>query len=684
MNKLFEASCLELLFGKEAFKNMVPKSYFITDKNGNCRHFSQDIHKQIGFKNHQLFEILRTNPAPPHLALLFHNQDLAKVMRKHQQSLKKIDKSSSFEASIIHKTQHYQSKSIRIISTYYANHNTVVTVWLIQSPFHDTISEELNKHSKFIHKIIENVPGKLYQFAIDPDGIWTWPYISPGATKLLGYTAKDIHEHPELAVTTVHPDDRQSLIEQVEISHKTLTTFSWVGRITKHGTNDERWIHAKSNPTKLADGTIAWDGTLTDISENKKLELKVQEQEALLKVVTQNMPGMAFQMRINLDIWAWHWIYVSEGVLTLLNITPEQLKENPNFINDFIHVDDLKIMRFNFQIAHTFKRPFTWSGRLRHESADVKWIHAQAMPTTQADGKVVWNGLFTDITLTKKLMHLENKLLRSEQEKSNAIQSSLEDNQFLSELLHELRTPLNAINGFTDLCLDGYAGRTTKKQQRYLNQIRTSGQHLLTLINRILDVSRNIQNDSESYQVSTHIQNFMQSFAKSMEPLLRQKNITLAIKTQTLPCYLMLDTLKVKQVLYNLVDNAIKYSPDHTQITIHLTWHQKILTLVIQDKGYGIPEHTKNELFASYVGTPQPKQTGQEKDDVSMKKTCTHDSTGLGLYLCRMLVVAMEGTIDIQSHHTEPGTKVRIVLPNIDEAHDTTLESDAQQHAHAS
>ena len=252
--------------------------------------------------------------------------------------------------------------------------------------------------------------------------------------------------------------------------------------------------------------------------------------------------------------------------------------------------------------------------------------------------------------------HLRDQIRRREAESANKIKS-----EFLANMSHELRTPLNAIIGFSDVLKDGLLGELAERQKEYVTDIYQSGQHLLSLINDILDLSKieagKMSLDLETLSVATLLENSLS--------VIREKAAAHRIQLhcqieETLPA-IRLDGRKTKQILYNLLSNALKFSPDNSSVTITARrvkhamverWHggrpyamrrplpgsefSEFLQISIEDQGIGIKREDAPRLFQPF-----------SQVDASLSRH--YEGTGLGLVMVLRMAALHGGTVAVAS-----------------------------------
>ena len=239
---------------------------------------------------------------------------------------------------------------------------------------------------------------------------------------------------------------------------------------------------------------------------------------------------------------------------------------------------------------------------------------------------------------------LEVSRLVAELRKSNAAltEANLHKSQFLASMSHELRTPLNAIIGFSQLLIDDLPGRfDAKTRLRFLDQINTGGQHLLSLINDILDLSKVEAGQMELHLAKTGVAEIVESVVRTVEPLAKNKNITIFSEAGR-ELYLVADAGKLKQMVLNLLSNAIKFTPPGGQVHVAARRDESMLEIRVSDTGIGISEADLGLLFQEFRQLDQGDQR--------------QEGTGLGLALTKRFVELHGGTISVQSTRGEGST----------------------------
>ena len=213
--------------------------------------------------------------------------------------------------------------------------------------------------------------------------------------------------------------------------------------------------------------------------------------------------------------------------------------------------------------------------------------------------------------------------------------ASQHKSEFLASMSHELRTPLNAIIGFSDVLLQGMFGDTNDKQTEYLRDILSSGQHLLSLINDILDLSKIEAGRMELDVAAFDLPSAIDDALLLMRERAGRRGITLERHVDERVGEIHADQRKVKQVLLNLLSNAVKFTPEGGRIDVRAGLANGTAEISVTDTGIGIAAEDHDAVFEEFrqVGAADKKAEG----------------TGLGLALCRKFVELHGGRIRVKS-----------------------------------
>jgi len=207
---------------------------------------------------------------------------------------------------------------------------------------------------------------------------------------------------------------------------------------------------------------------------------------------------------------------------------------------------------------------------------------------------------------------------------------------FLANVSHELRTPLNAIIGFSELLKDEVPGTLNLSQKNFCDNIYKSGQHLLTIINDILDLSK-IESGTLTFQSDiVNLSQLVEESVRIIHPKAQEKHIQFELKLDAQLKTVIIDSVKLKQILFNLLSNAIKFTPEGGRVTIKAGTSNTNFTIAVSDTGIGISDQDMARLFKPFV----------QLDNTLSRQ---FEGTGLGLVILKHLTELQGGTVTVSS-----------------------------------
>lgn len=258
------------------------------------------------------------------------------------------------------------------------------------------------------------------------------------------------------------------------------------------------------------------------------------------------------------------------------------------------------------------------------------------------------------IMLTNHELLTEQRQLVIQAQRANAEleRATRLKSEFLANMSHELRTPLNAIIGFAELMHDGRVGPVSAAHQEYLGDILTSSRHLLQLINDILDLSKIEAGKMEFHPEPVELTKVIAEVTDILRPIAAQKRIRVEPQVDASIVQAVIDPAKLKQVLYNYLSNALKFTPEGGRITVRaLPEGSRDFRLEVEDTGIGIAAEDQSRLFQEF----------QQLDGGTNKR---YQGTGLGLALTKRIVEAQSGHVGVVSSPGE-GSCFFAVLPRL-------------------
>lgn len=370
--------------------------------------------------------------------------------------------------------------------------------------------------------------------------------------------------------------------------------------------------------------------------ENAELYNSLEESEKKYRGIFENATEGIFQMNQDGEL-----ITVNTAFANILGYeTPEEVFENTDKIRDCHYVDPekkeelYKIIKADGNIKNFEYKAYGKNGEIIYLSINIHEVRDE-------NGKTLYyEGLLDNITEKKRALAL--KIAKDAAEAATQAKS-----EFLANMSHEIRTPMNAILGFAEI-LEGEIKDRGHKE--YLSAITSSGRTLLSLINDILDLSKieagKLEIQNKAMNPGTILNEIKQIFSQKIS----QKELNFYLEVgPDIPDYLLLDEVRLRQILFNLVGNAIKFT-DRGHIKISLNKKagkesKNCLDLIcsVTDTGIGIPENQQGKIFQSFE-----QQEGQSH--------AKYGGTGLGLAITKRLVEMMNGEISVASEKGKGST----------------------------
>lgn len=335
--------------------------------------------------------------------------------------------------------------------------------------------------------------------------------------------------------------------------------------------------------------------------------------------------------------------YASPSALALLGMAPESLTGlAPSAL---CHSDDLKAMQAAFMDAAYFGRPASAEVRMKKAGGSYVWAEIRCRPVPHADGSGSDIVAVTRDISERKAYERQLIEARDLAEEANRAKS-----RFLANMSHELRTPLNAIIGFSEVMMqEMFGGLGSPKYLEYSGLIHESGNHLLELINGILDMSKI---EAGKFELSEEVFDLSAVAEASVRFVkLAAERSGVALKTAVSPRagFIFADKRATKQILVNLLSNGVKFTPKGGEVTVFAGLDAKGIEISVTDTGVGIAEKDLVRL-------------GQPFEQVEGEHVRKKEGTGLGLSLVKALAAMHGGEATIEST-LGIGTTVRVRLP---------------------
>ncbi len=521
---------------------------------------------------------------------------------------------------------------------------------------------KLRESEEHIRTIGDHLPGgAIYRFGIRPDGSEFFTHLGAGIARSTGYTPEELFAHPEKTFETILPEDAVVMQRATRESAEALSPFDHQFRRRMAATGEVRWFHSRSMPRRLGDGTVVWDGVEFDITEKRRAEDALRASEERLRMVMDLVPHFIFAKDIE-----GRFIFANRALAEVYGMTPEKLVGRsdselgpepaevehfrrddreviesgcPKFIPDEPHTDRSGRLRF----LQTIKVPFPLPGATkpgvlgvavditeRKRAEDDLHLLNQKLESRVA-------GRTAELQTAVAAVQAENAERKQAEERIRQLNGQLsarveelaavnaELEAFAYTVSHDLRAPLRHVAGFIRLLAEGAAGKLDPGTAEYLPLIANAATRMGQLIDGLLRFSRL----GRASLLRTEVD--LQVLIGEVRATLQPETAGRAIEWNTGPLPAVHgDSAMLRQVLANLLENAVKFTRGQPVATIEITCDSGSAEHVfrIRDNGDGFDPAHAGKLF----GVFQRLHTVTE-----------FEGTGIGLATVRRIIARHGG-----------------------------------------
>ena len=476
--------------------------------------------------------------------------------------------------------------------------------------------------------LISNIPGVSFRCLLDDN--WSMLFISDAVESLTGWPASDFIERRRSIADLYHPADLQPVAEQVAAAISEGRQYVVEYRLFDRE-GGEHWIWESGCAVCDEAGKPRWiDGVLLDQTETK---LRNAEYASKVTAISKAVLLVEFDMRGRI-------LTVNDNFVDLFGYEREALCGLPHGV---LCSAEQRASAEYAAFWEALRQGEFRSGEFCRYARDGRevWLQATYNPILDADGKPCKVlKLATDMT-PRRLMEQELRNARDRAEQAAAARSS-----FLANMSHEIRTPMNAIIGFTELLLDG---PLDAQQRRHLQTVQHSSRALLGLLNDILDTAKLDRGAVELENLDFSLRELCEQVCDSQRLAAEAKGLQLQLNYPgELGDYFKGDALRLRQVLTNLLGNAVKFT-ERGQVCLRVAGVAGALRLQVEDSGIGIAADRLERIFDPFA-----------QADASMSRR--FGGTGLGTTISRQLVELMGGRLTVTSQLGE-GSCFTVELP---------------------
>lgn len=466
--------------------------------------------------------------------------------------------------------------------------------------------------------------------SIGPDGVRR--YVSPASFSLLGYTPEQmVGKEP---VAAIHAEDRARVVEVCE----SLLTGEENPRCTyrqQHRDGHFVWLEATYRLVRDADETpVEFVASVRDMSAQVAAQDLIRESERQYRLLADNATDVVLRTGEAGEI-----VYISASCTELSGFSVGELKGRA--CADFIHPDDYPVVHAaHIAIITGAELAVTVEYRLKHKQGGWRWLESHMKPWRAPEDA---GGVISAIRDIGSRKALEIQLIDARNAAEGAAHAKT---AFLANMSHEIRTPMNGVLGFTELLL---SGDLSSEQRRHLELIAESGRSMMRLLNDILDVSKIESGKMQVAEEPVDLRHIIRRCSDLMEPAAQAKGVLLLSTIDAeVPNKIVGDPLRLRQILLNLVGNALKFTERGT-VSIKGNVEGGRLRVDIEDTGIGIPPDRLDAIFEKFA----------QADDSTAGR---YGGTGLGLAISVDLARLMGGRISVRSRVGQ-GSTFSIDLP---------------------
>ncbi len=455
----------------------------------------------------------------------------------------------------------------------------------------------------------------------DPEGRIEW--VNEGFTRLTGYVLHEVRGRIPGSFLRGPATDAVARAEMRDGIREGRGFHLEVVNYRKDGT--DYWVDVEVQPLRDEAGRLTGFMSIeSDITARKVAEQKLIAGEQRLRALTDHAPGVLFQLVVSAE-GTLSVPLLSKGFRELFGRDPEPFMQRPARLVTLVPRASRRAVFASLEHALAHDQPWAHTFQVRASRGETHWVAVRSSVHAVPAGSRSWFGALADVT-------------EQQHARQAAEQASVAKSQFLAMMSHEIRTPMNGVIGMTSLLLET---KLTPEQVEFTEIIRNSGETLLTLINDILDFSKiesgHLDLENEVFNLPECVESALDLFAQRAA----QKGVDLLYEiADGVPRELRGDVTRVRQVLVNLLGNALKFT-ERGEVELSVAPAEeadgrRLLRFSVRDTGIGIPPEAVGRLFRSF-------------SQVDASTTRKYGGTGLGLAISKRLAEMMGGRMWVES-----------------------------------
>jgi PAS domain S-box-containing protein len=483
--------------------------------------------------------------------------------------------------------------------------------------------DELHEKNVVLQSVIDRVSDVLWSTALDPEGSGQVTFVSPSCLEVYGYAPERFYEDPRLWLDLVYEEDRAGALRVMREAERLRRPVTATYRI-RTASGRTKWLEDTMRPTFGENGElVGMQGTVRDISRRKRVEEALRQSEQNYHGLFQN----AHDAIIILDPHGEIVLDANERACEMYGFPASEL----------VGMSLVAISRDVDGGRQRVDEIMSRGVRLEFESVQYRKDGSEMFLQINASA-VEFNGRTAIMSINRDVTDRRRAESELRAAKEAAETASRAKSEFLANMSHEIRTPMNGVLGLTELVLDS---DLAPGQRDYLEMARASAESLLTIIDDILDFSKIEAGKLTLDSVAFGLREMVGDTLSMLEPRAGEKGLPLALRlAPDVPAAVLGDPVRLRQVIINLVDNAIKFT-ERGEIAVTVAREQSAagearLRFSVADEGIGIPADKQQLVFDAFT----------QSDGSTTRR---FGGTGLGLSISSKLVAMMGGTIWVES-----------------------------------
>jgi len=523
----------------------------------------------------------------------------------------------------------------------------------------ERIEMALRDSEERFREIFEDAPIGIF-VCLPPD--YDFAQVNRAFCEIVGYSAEELQTLSDEEIT--HPED---IISTASQSWSMVACRPDGFRLEKRyltKTGAVRWVSLTTRVRRNLRGEVLYIlAMVEDISDRRLTEIALRESEERLRAILDNSPALIYMKNLELQ-----YLLINRQCGDVCNCDPEEVEGKtaydifPREIADIFSDHDRQVL--------DAKVPLQFEERIFHGGQIHTYLSIQC-PLFDSDGNIYGVcGISTDITVRKRMedeLACQNKALERATQAAEAANRA--KSEFLANMSHEIRTPMNAILGFCEL-LENLVREPL--QRSYLQSIAASGRTLLALINDILDLSKIEAGKFQLHYEAVDGRQLLTEVEQIFSQKAAQKNLSLGVEvSQDVPTCISFDEVRLRQILFNVVGNALKFT-DRGGIEISMRCRPEetlspgeiCLEIAVEDTGIGIAPEQQDDIFDAF----------RQSEGQSNRK---YGGTGLGLAITKRLTEILGGYIELQSELGR-GSRFTFIFPHVRTLDSTLLPEQSE------